>query len=122
MRSHRTKPGLPAPDRCRYRSRARIERLRALVASAKRRAKKLVLVSSMVELSCQRWAERFLIPAFVFFFQMLYPFAWVADRNRTVAAAAGGCMLARQRGPWMNLAAWPRSGPRSSTTAPSLDT
>jgi hopene-associated glycosyltransferase HpnB len=50
----------------------------------------------MVELSCQRWAERFLIPAFVFFFQMLYPFAWVADSNRKVAAAAGGCMLVRR--------------------------
>ena len=42
------------------------------------------------------WAERFLIPAFVFFFQMLYPFAWVADRDRAVAAAAGGCMLVRR--------------------------
>ncbi len=70
------------------------DNLRALVAQAE--SQKLVLVSSMVELSCQRWAERFLIPAFVFFFQMLYPFAWVADRNRTVAAAAGGCMLARR--------------------------
>jgi hopene-associated glycosyltransferase HpnB len=70
------------------------DNLRALVAQAE--SQRLVLVSSMVELSCQRWSERFLIPAFVFFFQMLYPFAWVADRNRTVAAAAGGCMLARR--------------------------
>ncbi|HLG45171.1 MAG TPA: glycosyltransferase [Reyranella sp.] len=70
------------------------DNLRALVAQAQSRS--LVLVSSMVELSCHRWAERFLIPAFVFFFQMLYPFAWVADRNRTVAAAAGGCMLVRR--------------------------
>ena len=42
------------------------------------------------------WAERFLIPAFVFFFQMLYPFAWVAQRQRKLAAAAGGCMLVRR--------------------------
>jgi hopene-associated glycosyltransferase HpnB len=70
------------------------DNLRALVAQGESR--RLVLVSSMVELSCQRWAERFLIPAFVFFFQMLYPFAWVADRNRSVAAAAGGCMLVRR--------------------------
>src|SRR6202012_310837 len=61
------------------------DNLRALVAQAE--SQRLVLVSSMVELSCQRWSERFLIPAFVFFFQMLYPFAWVADRNRTIAAA-----------------------------------
>jgi hopene-associated glycosyltransferase HpnB len=67
------------------------DNLRALVARAE--SQRLVLASSMVELSCQGWAERFLIPAFVFFFQMLYPFAWVADRNRSVAAAAGGCML-----------------------------
>jgi hopene-associated glycosyltransferase HpnB len=69
------------------------DNLRALVAQAENG--RLVLTSSMVELSCRGWAERFLIPAFVFFFQMLYPFAWVADRNRTVAAAAGGCMLVR---------------------------
>jgi hopene-associated glycosyltransferase HpnB len=70
------------------------DNLRGLVAQAESR--RLALASSMVELSCQRWAERFLIPAFVFFFQMLYPFAWVADRNRAVAAAAGGCMLVRR--------------------------
>ncbi|MGE5151132.1 MAG: glycosyltransferase [Rhodospirillaceae bacterium] len=67
------------------------DNLSALVSQAE--SQSLVLVSSMVELSCQRWAERFLIPAFVFFFQLLHPFAWVADRNRDVAAAAGGCML-----------------------------
>ena len=70
------------------------DNLSALVAQAE--THQLVLTSSMVELSCERWSERFLIPAFVFFFQMLYPFAWVADSNRTVAAAAGGCMLVRR--------------------------
>ena len=67
--------------------------LRSLVAHAESRG--LVLASLMAELSCRHWAERFLIPAFVFFFQMLYPFAWVADRKRRLAAAAGGCMLVR---------------------------
>src|SRR5262249_5836714 len=70
------------------------DNLRTLVAQAE--SGSLVLVSLMAELSCQRWAERFLIPAFVFFFQMLYPFAWVADRSRALAAAAGGCMLVRR--------------------------
>ena len=70
------------------------DNLQALVAQAE--SGRLVLASSMVELSCRAWAERFLIPAFVFFFQMLYPFAWVADSNRMVAAAAGGCMLVRR--------------------------
>ena len=52
------------------------------------------LVSLMARLRCESFAERALIPAFVFFFQMLYPFAWVNDPHRSVAAAAGGCMLA----------------------------
>jgi len=68
--------------------------LRSLIARAERHH--LALVSLMAELSCRSWAERFLIPAFVFFFQMLYPFAWVAERNRALAAAAGGCMLVRR--------------------------
>jgi hopene-associated glycosyltransferase HpnB len=52
------------------------------------------LVSLMARLRCESRAELALIPAFVFFFQMLYPFAWVNDPNRRTAAAAGGCMLA----------------------------
>jgi hopene-associated glycosyltransferase HpnB len=51
------------------------------------------LVSQMVELHCASPAERLLIPAFVFFFRMLYPFAWVNDDRRATAAAAGGCTL-----------------------------
>jgi hopene-associated glycosyltransferase HpnB len=50
----------------------------------------------MAQLHCGSWAERFLIPAFVLFFQMLYPFAWVARQERRLAAAAGGCMLVRR--------------------------
>ena len=52
----------------------------------------------MVKLRCESLAERALIPpAFVFFFQMLYPFAWVnrPGTSRT-AAAAGGCALVRR--------------------------
>jgi hopene-associated glycosyltransferase HpnB len=44
----------------------------------------------------ETWAERLLAPAFVFFFQMLYPFRWVRDPRRRLAGAAGGCMLARR--------------------------
>ncbi len=53
------------------------------------------LVSLMVRLNCDSLAERFLIPAFVFFFAMLYPFAWAGDPRRRTAAAAGGCILVR---------------------------
>jgi hopene-associated glycosyltransferase HpnB len=60
------------------------------------RAKNSVLTSLMVKLRCESAAERWLAPAFVFFFQMLYPFAWVNDPHRTTAAAAGGCMLVRR--------------------------
>ncbi|HTV74509.1 MAG TPA: glycosyltransferase [Candidatus Acidoferrales bacterium] len=57
----------------------------------------LALVSLMVRLRCASAWERLLIPAFVFFFQKLYPFAWVNDRARATAAAAGGCMLLANR-------------------------
>jgi hopene-associated glycosyltransferase HpnB len=53
----------------------------------------LDLVSEMVRLHCRTAPERALIPAFVFFFQMLYPFAWVADPAKRIAGAAGGSML-----------------------------
>ena len=54
-----------------------------------------VLVSLMVKLHCKDLAERLLIPAFVYFFQMLYPFAQANNPKRSLAAAAGGSMLAR---------------------------
>jgi hopene-associated glycosyltransferase HpnB len=53
----------------------------------------LVMVSLMAKLRCDAWFERALIPAFVLFFQMLYPFRWVNQRGHPLAAAAGGCML-----------------------------
>jgi hopene-associated glycosyltransferase HpnB len=54
------------------------------------------MVSEMVRLSCASLAERALIPAFVYFFQLLYPFAWVNDPLRRSAAAAGGSVLIRR--------------------------
>jgi hopene-associated glycosyltransferase HpnB len=53
------------------------------------------LASFMVKLHCRSLAERLLIPAFVFFFFMLYPPDWILDRRRSTAGAAGGCMLIR---------------------------
>jgi hopene-associated glycosyltransferase HpnB len=64
-----------------------------LVAHACRN--QLVLTSLMVRLRCESFAERASVPAFIFFFQMLYPFAWVNRPEGPVAAAAGGCMLVR---------------------------
>jgi hopene-associated glycosyltransferase HpnB len=68
--------------------------LRWLVAHAQARG--LTLTSLMAKLRCDSGPERLLIPAFIFFFQMLYPFAWVNDPQRQTAAAAGGCMLVRR--------------------------
>lgn len=58
---------------------------------------RLVLTSLMARLRCSSFAERTMIPAFVFFFQMLYPFAWVNRSDRKTAAAAGGCMLVERQ-------------------------
>jgi len=51
------------------------------------------LVSVMVRLNCEGWWERLLLPAFVWFFHLLYPFRSVAKDSSRVAAAAGGCVL-----------------------------
>ena len=54
-----------------------------------------VLTSLMVKLRCDSVAERIFVPAFIYFFEMLYPFAWVNRRDHPMAAAAGGSMLVR---------------------------
>ena len=69
------------------------DNLAGLVARAE--AYRLDMVSLMVRLRCQSWVERAVVPAFVFFFRMLYPFAWVNDPGHRLGAAAGGCMLVR---------------------------
>ena len=53
--------------------------VRHLVARAE--AADLVLTSYMVKLRCESLSERLFIPAFVYFFQMLYPFAWRRSRR-----------------------------------------
>ena len=85
--------GLSAPDRCRH-------RLCPGCADAGswrgRKPAAYVLTSLMAKLRCKSFAERMFVPAFIFFFQMLYPFAWANDPRRSTAAAAGGCMLVRR--------------------------
>ncbi|HWK36983.1 glycosyltransferase [Sphingomonas sp.] len=67
--------------------------LRSLVTRAEGGG--LALVSLMAKLRCVSFAERALVPAFVYFFEMLYPFARV-NAPRGIGAAAGGCMLVRR--------------------------
>jgi hopene-associated glycosyltransferase HpnB len=69
--------------------------LRSLVARSEQDG--LVLNSLMAELLCSTFAEKALIPAFVFFFQMLYPFRRVNRPTAKMAAAAGGCMLVKRQ-------------------------
>jgi hopene-associated glycosyltransferase HpnB len=64
-----------------------------LVAHAE--AHRLVLTSLTAKWRCDNLAERVHIPAFIFFFQMLYPFRWVNRPDHRKAGAAGGCMLVR---------------------------
>jgi hopene-associated glycosyltransferase HpnB len=65
--------------------------LRRLVAKAEQ--EDLDLVSVMVRLRCESFWEKLLIPAFIFFFQKLYPFRWVNNPQNSTAAAAGGSIL-----------------------------
>ncbi|MGF1497702.1 MAG: glycosyltransferase [Elainellaceae cyanobacterium] len=62
---------------------------------AKADADQLDLASIMVRLRTDSFWEKLLIPAFVFFFQKLYPFRWVNDPQNSMAGAAGGCLLLR---------------------------
>jgi hopene-associated glycosyltransferase HpnB len=68
--------------------------LATLMAQAERSGADLV--SEMVALNCASPAERLLIPAFVYLFQLLYPFQRVNDPRSRVAAAAGGTVLLRR--------------------------
>jgi hopene-associated glycosyltransferase HpnB len=87
------------------------DNLRRLVARAE--ACDLAMVSLMARLNCASLAERALIPAFVFFFQLLYPFAH-ANRPGYRGAAAGGCML-------VNRAALAQSGGIAAIRAALID-
>ena len=68
--------------------------LRRLVVRAER--ERLDLASLMVLLQAKTLPERALIPAFLYFFLMLYPPAWIADEELGTAGAAGGCILMRR--------------------------
>lgn len=68
--------------------------LRRLVARAEQN--NLGLASFMVLLQAKTLPERALIPAFLYFFLMLYPPQWIADEDLSTAGAAGGCILLRR--------------------------
>ena len=67
--------------------------LRRLISRAE--SDRLDLTSLMVLLQTQSFAEKLLIPAFLYFFLMLYPPRWIANPKSRTAGAAGGCILLR---------------------------
>ncbi|MBK7365342.1 MAG: glycosyltransferase [Nitrosomonas sp.] len=56
----------------------------------------LAFVSLMAELNMSNFSERLLMPAFVFFFKLLYPFQLSNNPRSKIAAAAGGCILVKR--------------------------
>ncbi|UJP05554.1 MAG: glycosyltransferase [Nitrosomonas sp.] len=74
---------------------ADIELTPGIVAELRRklRDEHLTMVSLMAQPPMESLTERLLMPAFIFFFKLLYPFALVAKSESRTAAAAGGCIL-----------------------------
>lgn len=64
--------------------------------TAKAETDNLDLVSLMVRLRTENWWEKWLIPAFIFFFQKLYPFPAINNPQSKVSGAAGGCILIKK--------------------------
>ncbi len=52
-------------------------------------------LSLMAKPSLRGFWEKLLMPAFVYFFKLLYPFKISNSKNNIVAAAAGGCVLTK---------------------------
>ena len=75
------------------------------------------LVSLMVRLHCASAIEKLLIPAFVFFFQKLYPFAAANDPRPSRRGGGRRLHAGQAPGARARRAASPRSAARSSTTA-----
>ena len=59
----------------------------------KREESGAALVSVMAALRMEGGWEKLLLPAFVFFFRLLYPFRLANRPGRLIAASAGGCVL-----------------------------
>ena len=64
---------------------------------ARLRERRLGLASLMAELPMEGFWERLLIPAFIYFFKLVYPFHIANSPSKRVAAAAGGCVLLELR-------------------------
>lgn len=74
-----------------------LSRLVTLAESGSLTGRPYDLVSLMARLHCVSTAEKLMIPAFVFFFRLLYPFERVNKQDDPIAAAAGGVMLVARK-------------------------
>jgi hopene-associated glycosyltransferase HpnB len=68
--------------------------LAGLVAAAE--SGRLDLASELVRLRCQTIWEKLLVPAYNFYFALIYPFRAIADPASRIAGAAGGSVLVRR--------------------------
>ncbi len=59
----------------------------------KRHAENIQFVSLMAVLRFESFWEKLLMPSFIYFFKMIYPFALANKKSSKMAAAAGGCIL-----------------------------
>ncbi len=77
---------------------ADIELRPGIIAALKNKAvhERLAMVSLLANLNTQRFWERILMPAYIYFFKFMYPFALVNSVASRTAAAAGGCILIRR--------------------------
>jgi hopene-associated glycosyltransferase HpnB len=66
-----------------------------MLAALRGKLERLDLVSIMARLRMQTIWERMLVPAFVYFFKLIYPFRLGNDPRSQVGVAAGGCILLR---------------------------
>lgn len=65
-----------------------------MLASLQRKAEEGYALVSLCAAPCWRGvAARWLLPAFVYFFKLLYPFALASNKDSRIAAAAGGVVL-----------------------------
>jgi len=62
----------------------------------KMKSENLDFVSLMAELKMEKFWEKLLIPSFIYFFKLMYPFAWANDARKKFGAAAGGCILIKR--------------------------
>ena len=78
---------------------ADIEPLPGIIGELKRamQERDVQLISLMAELRMDTFWEKLLMPAFIYFFKLLYPFRLSNTGTSRVAAAAGGCILLETR-------------------------